>query len=79
MHGTSRRETPFLYFPLRRHCEQNIHVRHRLERYDAGRAMDYEAETPASIGTAIAERAPHPQPRGKRRTRRRRPRRNTHR
>src|SRR5207237_219166 len=23
---------PFLYFPLRDHCEQNIHVRHRLER-----------------------------------------------
>ena len=47
--------TPFLYFPLRRHCEQNIHVRHRLERYKAGHAMDYEAETPASIGTAIAD------------------------
>ncbi len=46
--------TPFLYFPLRRHCEQNIHVRHRLERHNAGQAMDYEAETPASIGTAIA-------------------------
>ncbi len=46
--------TPFLYFPLRRHCEQNIHVRYRLERYNAGQAMDYEAETPASIGTAIA-------------------------
>ena len=25
--------TPFLYFPLRNHFEQNFHVRHRLERY----------------------------------------------
>ena len=55
MHGTRRRQTPFLYFPLRRHFEQNIHVRHRLERYNAGQAMDYDAETPESIGTAIAE------------------------
>ena len=28
---------PFLYFPLRDHFEQNRHVRHRLERYGAGR------------------------------------------
>ena len=26
--------TPFVYFPLRRHFEQNLHVRHRLERYE---------------------------------------------
>ena len=32
---------PFLYFPLRNHFEQNRHVRHRLERYGAGRYMDY--------------------------------------
>ena len=37
---------PFLYFPLRRHFEQNFHVRHRLERYGAGHRMDYE-ELPA--------------------------------
>ena len=35
------RGRPFVYFPLRRHFEQNLHVRHRLERYGAGRAMDY--------------------------------------
>jgi pimeloyl-ACP methyl ester carboxylesterase len=46
---------PFLYFPLRQHFEQTFHVRHRLERYGAGRCMDYEAETPASIADAIAE------------------------
>ena len=45
---------PFLYFPLRRHFEQNLHVRHRLERYGAGRAMDYESATPESIADAIA-------------------------
>ena len=33
---------PFLYFPLRHHFEQNFHVRHRLERYGAGRRMDFD-------------------------------------
>ena len=33
-------QRPFLYFPLRNHFEQNRHVRHRLERYGAGRAHD---------------------------------------
>jgi pimeloyl-ACP methyl ester carboxylesterase len=46
---------PFLYFPLRHHFEQNFHVRHRLERYDAGRCMDFEHETPETIAAAIAE------------------------
>jgi len=47
-------QRPFLYFPLRHHFEQNFHVRHRLERYGAGRAMDYETATPDSIAEAIA-------------------------
>ena len=46
---------PFLYFPLRHHFEQNHHVRHRLERYGAGRCMDYETATPDVIAQAIAE------------------------
>ena len=46
---------PFLYFPLRHHFEQNFHVRHRLGRYGAGRAMDFETATPAVIAQAIAE------------------------
>ena len=46
---------PFLYFPLRHHFEQNFHVRHRLERYRAGRCMDFDESTPDSIATAIAE------------------------
>ena len=41
-------KTPFLYFPLERHFEQNIHVRHRLERYGAGRAMDFDDARPRS-------------------------------
>ena len=46
---------PFLYFPLRHHFEQNLHVRHRLDRYGAGRRMDFEHETPETIAAAIAE------------------------
>jgi predicted glycosyltransferase len=45
---------PFLYFPLRNHFEQNRHVRHRLERYRAGRFMDYDASPPEVIAEAIA-------------------------
>jgi pimeloyl-ACP methyl ester carboxylesterase/predicted glycosyltransferase len=48
-------QRPFLYFPLRHHFEQNFHVRHRLDRYEAGRRMDYEADGPAEIAAAIAE------------------------
>jgi pimeloyl-ACP methyl ester carboxylesterase/predicted glycosyltransferase len=46
---------PFLYFPLRHHFEQNFHVRHRLARYGAGRALDFETATPETIAEAIAE------------------------
>jgi pimeloyl-ACP methyl ester carboxylesterase/predicted glycosyltransferase len=45
---------PFLYFPLRHHFEQNFHVRHRLERYGAGRAMDFATDGPDEIAEAIA-------------------------
>jgi UDP:flavonoid glycosyltransferase YjiC (YdhE family) len=46
--------TPFVYFPLRRHFEQNLHVRHRLERYGAGHAMDLVTATSETIAAAIA-------------------------
>jgi pimeloyl-ACP methyl ester carboxylesterase/predicted glycosyltransferase len=46
---------PFLYFPLRHHFEQNFHVRHRLDRYGAGRCMDYDRSTPEAIAAAVAE------------------------
>ncbi|MDQ3067010.1 MAG: alpha/beta fold hydrolase [Actinomycetota bacterium] len=48
-------QRPFLYFPLRHHFEQNFHVHHRLERYGAGRRMDYETDGPAEIAAAIAD------------------------
>jgi hypothetical protein len=47
--------TPFLYVPLRRHFEQNRHVAHRLERYHAGRRLDYDAATPDILAQAISE------------------------
>jgi len=45
---------PFLYFPLAHHFEQNYHVRHRLDRYRAGRCLDYQTAGPADIAAAIA-------------------------
>jgi len=45
---------PFLYFPLAHHFEQNFHVTHRLDRYQAGRQMDYAASDPDAIAAAIA-------------------------
>jgi UDP-N-acetylglucosamine:LPS N-acetylglucosamine transferase len=45
---------PFIYFPLKHHFEQNFHVRHRLERYGAGRRMDFDHAPPDAIAAAIA-------------------------
>jgi pimeloyl-ACP methyl ester carboxylesterase/predicted glycosyltransferase len=45
---------PFLYFPLGHHFEQTYHVAHRLERYGAGRRMEYQTTTPIDIAEAIA-------------------------
>jgi predicted glycosyltransferase len=46
---------PFLYFPLRHHFEQQVHVRHRLERHGAGRAMEYADADPDTIAEALVE------------------------
>jgi predicted glycosyltransferase len=46
---------PFLYFPLQHHFEQCFHVHHRLERYGAGRRMDFSTDGPDAIAAAIAE------------------------
>jgi pimeloyl-ACP methyl ester carboxylesterase/predicted glycosyltransferase len=46
---------PFLYFPLGHHFEQNFHVRHRLDRYGAGRCMDYATTDPDQLAAAITE------------------------
>lgn len=51
---------PFLYFPLRHHFEQNFHVRHRLERYGAGRRMDFASDGPDEIAAAIASEIERP-------------------
>jgi pimeloyl-ACP methyl ester carboxylesterase/predicted glycosyltransferase len=48
---------PFIVFPLAHHFEQNFHVRHRLERYGAGRYMEYATTTPDEIAAAISEEA----------------------
>jgi hypothetical protein len=44
---------PFLYFPLAHHFEQNYHVPHRLDRYRAGRRMDYATTDADAIAAAI--------------------------
>jgi predicted glycosyltransferase len=46
---------PFLYFPLRHHFEQHHHVHYRLERYGAGRRMEFDESPPEVIAAAIAE------------------------
>ena len=46
---------PFLYFPLRRHFEQNVHVPHRLAQYGAGVRMDYAQADPEALAHAIAD------------------------
>jgi predicted glycosyltransferase len=47
--------TPFLYFPLKNHFEQNFHVAHRLDRYGAGRRMEFATSTPDTIAAATVE------------------------
>jgi pimeloyl-ACP methyl ester carboxylesterase/predicted glycosyltransferase len=46
---------PFIYFPLKHHFEQNLHVDHRLRRYGAGRRMDFDDAPPDAIAAAIAD------------------------
>ena len=48
---------PFLYFPIGHHFEEQFHVRHRLDRYGAGRRMDYGASDPSAVAQAIAQEA----------------------
>jgi pimeloyl-ACP methyl ester carboxylesterase/predicted glycosyltransferase len=45
--------TPFVYFPLKNHFEQNFHVAHRLRRYGAGIQMDFATATPDMIADAM--------------------------
>ena len=45
--------TPFIYFPLQNHFEQHFHVAHRLNRYGAGRRMEFATSTPEMIADAM--------------------------
>jgi UDP-N-acetylglucosamine:LPS N-acetylglucosamine transferase len=49
------RGRPFMYFPLRRHFEQQIHVPYRLDRYRAGRRMDLADTGREELAAAIVE------------------------
>jgi predicted glycosyltransferase len=51
---------PFIYVPLRHHFEQNFHVRHRLDRYGAGRCLDYGLTVPEVLAQAIADEIARP-------------------
>ena len=46
---------PFLYFPLKHHFEQRLHVAWRLDRYGAGRRMEFDDAPPEVIADAIAD------------------------
>jgi pimeloyl-ACP methyl ester carboxylesterase/predicted glycosyltransferase len=48
-------QTPFLYFPLRNHFEQNLHVARRLDRLGAGVRLDYDRTTVEELGDAILD------------------------
>ena len=45
---------PFIAFPLELHFEQNLHVRHRLERHGAHRRMVFAEASPSAIAAVIA-------------------------
>jgi UDP:flavonoid glycosyltransferase YjiC (YdhE family) len=47
--------TPFLYFPLRHHFEQQLHVARRLDRMGAGVRLDYDRTSPEALGAAMLE------------------------
>lgn len=47
--------TPFVYVPLQRHFEQNVHVPQRLARYGAGRRLDYRDADPDTIASVLDE------------------------
>lgn len=52
--------TPFLYFPLRHHFEQQLHVARRLDRLGVGVRLDYDRTTPEALGAAILEHVGKP-------------------
>jgi pimeloyl-ACP methyl ester carboxylesterase/predicted glycosyltransferase len=53
-------QRPFIYVPLRNHFEQNVHVRHRLAQYGAGRCLDYADTGPEPLARAMADEIARP-------------------
>jgi UDP-N-acetylglucosamine:LPS N-acetylglucosamine transferase len=53
-------QRPFLYVPLEHHFEQQIHVAHRLDRYGAGRRVDYADTDPEQLAEALAAEIDRP-------------------
>jgi UDP:flavonoid glycosyltransferase YjiC (YdhE family) len=51
---------PFIYFPLAGHFEQRRHVAHRLDRYGAGRRMEFDSVTDDELATAIVQELGRP-------------------
>ena len=47
--------TPFFYFPLRNHFEQQFFVSRRLERLGAGVRMDFDRTSPEELSAAILD------------------------
>jgi UDP:flavonoid glycosyltransferase YjiC (YdhE family) len=47
--------TPFFYFPLRNHFEQQFFVTRRLERLGAGVRMEYDHTSPEALAAAILD------------------------
>jgi len=53
-------QTPFFYFPLRNHFEQQYFVHRRLERMGAGVRFDYDRTTAEELGAAILKHLGRP-------------------
>jgi pimeloyl-ACP methyl ester carboxylesterase len=47
--------TPFIYVPLQRHFEQNVHVPRRLEGYRAGRKLTFTEATAEALARTMVE------------------------
>ena len=46
---------PFVYVPLDRHFEQQVHVRHRLVRHGAGRGLAFNDAESSALARAIVD------------------------
>jgi pimeloyl-ACP methyl ester carboxylesterase/predicted glycosyltransferase len=53
-------QTPFFYFPLRNHFEQQHFVARRLERLSAGVRMDYDRTSAEALGAAMVSHLGRP-------------------